>query len=245
MQNDVRINAKGLLTAVGAAIGVFLVLDLIGIAFGEMDSDRDTTFTTILVIGGYILSSVAFTDVHESKKATHYLTLPGSTLEKYVGRVLLTTVGWTLAAIALYMVTTLLSAGIGMVIFGRAGEIFLPVTPLTWEAIGSYIVTQSIFVFGAVYFKKHHFVKTVLAAVVIAIAFAFFSMVAMRIAFVGEFSGLIPTSAEMERLFGNVTTLAMRRFARTLEIIGRTVYWSVLPLYFWILGYRRMRETEV
>lgn len=245
MRNDVRINLRGLLTAIGAVVGAFLVFDLIGLAFGQVPEGRDGTFAVILVIGGYIITSTSFADLHDAKKATHYLTLPGSTIEKYLGRLVLTTVGWSIATIVFYMTATALSAAIGLAVFGRAGEVFLPVTRTSWEAIGSYIVTQSVFFFGAVYFKKHHFLKTVLSTVVIAFVFALVAMVVMRIVFIGEFAGLLPTEAELERVFGDTVTLAVRRFAEVMEVIGKIVYWAVVPLYFWILGYRRMRETEV
>lgn len=245
VRNDIRTNLRSLLTGIAAAAGVLLVLDILILTFGGDVSGRDETFGAILGIGGYILTSLAFLDLHDAKRASHYLTLPGSTLEKYVSRLLLTTVGWTLLAMAFFTLTTLVSAGISMVIFRDAGEIFLPVTRRTWNSVGTYIVTQSIFLFGAVYFKKNHLLKTILAAVLFAFGFSLVSLLTARLAFIGEFAGILPTEAELNRLFGDVSNDANLRFAESLATIGRVVYWSVMPLYFWILGYRRMRETEV
>lgn len=245
IRNDVRANLRSLLTGIAAAAGVLVVIDILSLTFGAELSGRDATFGAILAIGGYIVTSLSFLDLHDAKRASHYLTLPGSTLEKYVSRLLLTTAGWTLLAMVFYMVTTVVSAGIGMVIFRHAGDVFLPITRLTWNSVGTYAVTQSIFFFGAVYFKKNHLLKTILAAVLVAFGFALAFLLTARLAFIGEFVGILPTEAELNRIFGEVPNAANLRFARSMETIGKVVYWSVMPLFFWILGYRRMRETEV
>ena len=245
LRNDTRSNLKSLLTGIAAAAGLLIIIDIVSLAFGTVPSGRDATFGSILAIGGVIVTSLAFLDLHDGKRATHYLTLPGSTLEKYLSRLLLTTIGWTVLVMAFYMATTLVSAGLSMVIFRDAGEIFLPVTRLTWDSVGNYLAVQSVFFFGAVYFKKNHLLKTILASVIVAFSFAVGSVIAARIAFLGQFEGLIPTEAELTRIFQSVPEAANLRFARVMETIVQVVYRSVMPLFFWILGYRRMRETEV
>lgn len=243
MRNDVSVaRTPGIMLA--AASGATLVLYVLTAWGGGSPGFHQPVYPILLIILGYILSSFAFSEIHDARTGAYALSSPGSTMEKYVARVLLTSVGWTVAATLAYMATTALGAGIAQLIFGESHGVFVPAGRAVWELIGGYLVSQSIFVFGSIYFKKAAFLKTVLAATIISIIFGVFFIVAFRAVYWNAFAGFWPTEAEM-----NSVMEAARPFA---EWIGRAgarisdvVSWVVVPAFFWGVGYVRLRETEV
>lgn len=243
IHNDLLMTASARAVALGSALGVIFVLDVIAAGLRAEFSHRDV-FTGLLVIGGFLLTSVSFADIHDPRRATHYLTLPGSMLEKYIARLLVTTVGWTVTVLVSYIAVSALGAGISQALFGRSIGIFLPVTSDGWKAVAEYLVANSIFIFGAIYFRKATFVKVVLAATILGIAFSLYLALVTRVVFIGHFSHFVPTQAELAATFGNNANISPE-LQRIATVTGKIFSWAVVPLFFWIMGYRRLRETEV
>ena len=243
MRNDVSVaRTPGIMLA--AASGASLIIYVLTSWGGGSPAFHMTVYPIVLIVLGYILSSFAFSEVHDPRSGAYALTSPGSTLEKFVAKVLLTSVGWTIAVTLAYMATTAIGAGLSELIFGQSHGIFVPRGRLVWEMIGGYLVSQSIFVFGSIYFKKAAFLKTVLAATIIGILFAIFFIVAFRVIYWGEFAAFWPTEAEMKAVEQAARPLIEwmeGTGVRITDILG----WTVAPIFFWIAGYMRLRETEV
>lgn len=244
VKNDVVANYKNAAIGLGAASGVILLLTVLTNIGGSSSAFHVPVYTNLLLIGGYIVASIAFVDLHDDRKGLHYLTLPGSLLEKYVGRVLLTSVGWAIVSTVAYMVVTLVGAGLAEWFFGSSHGVFVPSSSWSWNLIATYLVSQSIFVFGSIYFKKAAFLKTVLAIFVAVVVYAVFLALSARLIFFDSFARFIPTQTEMDAL---QTMLAPRalRYEAVLERIGDIVGWTLVPIFFWTAGYLRLRETEV
>ena len=95
-------------------------------------------------------------------RAIAYLTLPISTLERWAVRVLISTVGYAAVALVGYFLVTLLGAGIGQLIRGQSHPVFAPSVDV-WRWILAYLLTSSLFLFGAVYFRRWNALKVILA----------------------------------------------------------------------------------
>jgi hypothetical protein len=251
MRNDVLSNGRSLLitmAAAGAVIVGLSVLTSIGYIGNPNGGDGRAfhipMYTLLLVVGGFVVTSLAFADLHDERKGMLYLSLPGSLLEKFVSKLLQTSVFWAIGATIVYFVGSLAGAGISQLAFGGSHGGYLPLSPGDLEIVWTYLLAQSIFLFGSIYFKKAAFIKTVLAVIVFAFAFAFVMVIAGRIVFASEFAHLIPTDAEMERLGQKLTDLTVE-WPRVFEIIGNVVNFAVVPVFFWIAGFIRLRETEV
>lgn len=247
MRHDLAVNLKSTLTGFGAVAGVTVALFLISAATGSDGSGEfhASLFANILVIGGFVVSSVAFSDLNDPKNGIHYLMLPGSTLEKYLAKLLLTSVGWTLAVILLYMVATALGAAIASLAFAQHPGVFVPVGRTTWNTIASYLVAQSIFLFGSVYFRKVAFLKVVLGSVAVAFSLGLVYLLAARIIFAEGFVGVLSVEAEQWQEMITITAPNAPAFFRTLGVIGDVFTWAVTPIFFWVVGFMRLRETEV
>jgi hypothetical protein len=230
-----------MLAATAGTVFVLYVLTCIGGASPEF---HEPVYTISLVVLGYILSSFAFAEVHDARTGAYALTSPGSLLEKYVSRILLTSVGWAIAITVVYIATTAAAAGVAQLLFGRSHGVFLLNQGWMWKLIAAYIVSQGVFVLGSIYFRKAAFLKTVLAATLIAILFGIFFMIAWRVVYWGAFAAFCPTEEEMTALM-NINTPAAGRLVDVLKRIGDVLRWTLLPVFTWIVGYLRLRETEV
>jgi uncharacterized membrane protein HdeD (DUF308 family) len=239
--------------------GVLLVVSLLICIFGDGSAARasfpqgvqghDVVFGLLLVLGGALITSRAFSEVHDRSRNHEWFMLPASTLEKFLNRLVLTSVGYSIIVIVGYFAATAITAGITLAVTGNHLGIFNPLDREVWQAVANYWLAQSIFLFGAAYFRKTHFVKTVLSVIVLAISLGIFTAIVLRIVFTGYFDGLEPT-AELARLFENFDDRFIwfgwgERLARTLSVIANIIRWGVIGPLFWTLTYFRLRETEV
>jgi len=244
MRHDIQINKKSLISAFGAiagvAVGVFLITSLTS---DTQTGFHESLFVNILMVGGFVTSSVAFGELHDKPKGLHYLMLPGSTFEKYIAKLLLTSIGWAVAATATYIVATIVGSLI-VSPFGLSNPgIFLPVGRELWQAIGSYLVIQSIFLFGSIYFKKAAFFKTVVNLVLAAFVLGFFYAMTARVVFNEAFVGFGTVEGPIAEIFAPGP--GFEPLVRSLQVVGDIFLWAVTPIFFWIVGYMRLRETEV
>ena len=230
-----------MLAAAAGTVFVLYVLTSIGAGSPQFHM---VAYPIAMALLGCILSSFAFSEIHDPRTGAYALTSPGSILEKYVSRILLTSIGWAIAVSLVYMITTALAAGASELLFGHSHGVFLLNEAWMWEGIASYVVSQGVFVVGSIYFKKAAFLKTVLAGTLIAIIFGIFFVIAWRVVYWGAFSRLIPTETEFNAVM-NVDTPGVHRLAEIAERIGDIAKWTAVPIFTWVVGYMRLRESEV
>ena len=189
-------------------------------------------FPLVLAVGGFLFTSTLFADLHDKPRAHAYLTLPISTLERWAVRFLISTVGYAVAALVGYFLVTLLGAGVSQLIWGRSHGIFAPSADV-WRTVLAYLVTSSLFLFGAVYFRRWHAFKVILA--VAGLWFALLLLAAgLAWLLLAEFPGHV-----------DLDTLVPPRIAETIVLGAKIVFWAVMGPLFWFLTYRRLSEAEV
>ncbi|MFW5683863.1 MAG: hypothetical protein ACOC1I_03345 [Spirochaetota bacterium] len=245
MRHDLVTQRKSLTSTALAIAGISFGLFLIASATGGGELLHVQLYRNILLVGGFIASSVAFSELLDGKTATHYMMLPGSTLEKYLAKLLLTSLGWVAASIVVYMAATTLGTLVAGLFFAENPGVFLPVGRDVWNAVAVYLVTQQIFLFGSIYFRKVAFFKTVAGIVGVAIALGIVYLIVARVLFAPLFIGLFETGdveAYLEQSGFDQT--AAQSFINTLGRVGDVFYWVVSPIFFWIMGVLRLRETE-
>ncbi len=249
MRHDIVTQSKSVLTGFGALAGVVIALFLIASATGGGNDFHTSLFINILVIGGFVVSSTAFSELNDPKTGIHYLMLPGSSLEKYVAKLLLTSIGWTVSVVVLYILATVVGTLLGGLFFATTPGVFLPSSRTIWVSIAGYLVSQSIFLFGSIYFRKVAFLKTALSAIVVAFSLGIVFVLATRIVFAPVFTGffeLAPQYSGSNPMVAlNLDTSRGQALVRGLEAAGDVLTWIVAPVFFWVAGVLRLRETEV
>jgi hypothetical protein len=191
-----------------------------------------------------VVSSLSFSDIHDERKGMFYLSLPGSTLEKFVSRLVQTSIVWSLVVCVVYFVASLIGAGISELLFGGSHGGYFPFSASDWKTVADYLVAQSVFLFGSIYFRKAAFIKTVLAGMILALAYGLYLMIVGRIVFTSEFAAFLPTDNEMNALIETIGE-NIHRWDSWVRIVDPIVTYAVIPIFFWVAGFFRLRESEV
>ncbi len=210
---------------------------------------HQAVFRQLLYIGGLIVTSRAFREVHDKARNHDWFMLPASTAEKFVARLLLTSVGYASAVLVGYFLATVLAAGIAGVLTGSSPGIFNPLDREALRAVHNYWIMQSIFLFGAAYFRKLHFIKTILSLVVFFIALSWVAAAVFRIVFTGYFDGMMPQASLLELLrnAGKDTPWheSLAATSGIVRVVVGVIYQALLAPFFWIATCVRLHETEV
>lgn len=236
-------SSASLIIILGVSVGVAALVNITTIPAAGRFSIHDIFYPTIvLMIGGLVFSSLTFTRVHGPGNDLRYVTLPASNLEKLASKILLTSVFYVVASLVVYFIATALMSGISLLIFRRAHALFNPFTLFQLWMIGIYIVVQSIFVFGSIFFKRMALAKTILTLMGIGLAFSIiagiiFTLVNIDILVTGDFWGYRPYVWNGD--------LSPSVIIDLLKTVPGVIFWGLTAPFFWIVSYFRLKEKEV
>lgn len=218
--NELRLYSKTILI-VAATVAVFLTLLPFEASAGT------STYFVILYVGGFIITSFAFNDLHDRRKAHLFLMLPCTNLEKFLSKWLLTTLGYAMGLLLLCCIFSLLSMVINFLLLKSVVPFFDILQSGLWIGIGKYIILQSIVLLGAIIFKKYVLIKTALFIGCLLLLISIFSIMAAWV-FCHDcvFSGL---SSVMQMIFKG----------------GHFLFWIVLAPFCWYITYLRLTESEL
>jgi hypothetical protein len=250
------------LIVAAAVFGVFLVIYLLSVfalsrggnvtvQFG-LDAHRSDLhlglFGNLLFLGGFIITGRAFREVHSRIRNHDWLMLPASTLEKFGERWFVTSIGYAVAALAGYSLFSVVAAGVAIVLLNSSYALFNPLSRTAVLLCLNYVVAQSLFLLGAVYFRKNHFVKTVLVLIGSAMVLAVFASIVFRIVYRDYFEGMVPNAVLteiIEKIEQSARSRSLERTAANFEKAARWIYWALFAPIFLTIGFFRLRETEV
>lgn len=225
-----------------------------GLSIMRMRGDyplHESLYPVLLFFGGLIVTSLAFGEAHNKNKNHGWLMLPASNLEKLTARLLMTSLGYAAGSLAFYFFFSLIAAGVSSLFIGVNFPVFNPFNREILLNVAHYLVTHSIYLLGAIYFRKYHFLKTTLSFIGFGIAFAMLLAIFVRLVFWEYFTGFLP-SEKLITLIDSVDNwdlvaerLNVEKAGRVFEIAGNVLYWAILAPVCWTIAYLRLRETEV
>ena len=231
LRADLHQQSRAVLIGACAGAAVILIANVFSPETGGPDVHA-TFFPLALVAGGLLFTSTLFAELPDKPRAHAYLTLPISTLERWAVRMLLSTVGYAAVALVGYFLVTLLGAGISQLIRGQAQPVFAPSVD-DWRAVLAYLVTSSLFLFGAIYFRRWNALKVILS---LAGLFLGLALIAAGVAWLlfSEFSGNFDPMLERAP-----------HVVEAIEAGAKIFFWGILGPLFWFLTWLRLSETEV
>lgn len=125
-------------------------------------------FTTTFFVAGILITSMMFLDFSDKRKAIAELTLPVSTLERFLVLWFYSFIVYQITMVVCFYLVDLIAVHIGNQLMSsgnRQGknEILGLVTPSgsVFKVFLTYGFLHSISFFGAVYFRKLHLIKTI------------------------------------------------------------------------------------
>jgi hypothetical protein len=253
LRRDFAHGYRAVLTAMAAVGGILIVLSFLSM-LGRAGQEFYTPFYVgLLFLGGFLFSSGAFKEMHQQGSGPFYLTLPGTTLEKLLSKLLVTSAGYA-AAILLFMTgASALSELLNRAVFAAGHTWFNPFSAANLKSAAVYLVFQSLFLLGSVWFRKVVFLKILLAENIVVIGLAIIAAITFRLVFWGLFSGghLRPEVLQMfSQGFGNVVVNgrvaeAFNHGSQVFLTILRVLFWGAFAPFCWVAAYFRLRETEV
>lgn len=184
------------------------------------------------MLGGLVLTSMIFNEIHSPTKAFQFLTLPSTNLEKLAAAWFTGTVIYTVITMASIFVLSVLIETIKGINTGVWSPflVFNPFTSEVGETVLLFFFYQSIFLLGAIYFQKNNFLKTLLVIIVVSLGFFFFLSIAM----------LIFGLAQNEEFFINIQLDAQNWFVYLQYTIGI----GLTLLFIWF-SYLQLKNKQV
>jgi len=201
----------------------------------------DNNFPGFLFLGGFILTSVFFSQDMFNRIGQHnWLMLPASSEEKFLSKALITAVGYPIALTALFFISSVIIESMTTIFFKDAFILFNPLSVEVGKMLLHYLVVQSIFLLGATFFRKAHFVKTVLALGVIGFAASLIGAFFLRIVFAPYFTGFFqPMNIHLSMNLDNG-----EEYLKGFLTFMKVAYWALLAPFCWFVAYLRVREVQ-
>lgn len=235
-------NTNGFLIGFGAVIGILVFIISLTLIFGHVTLTSGAFFGSVmptLFIMGYIATSTIYNELRTPQRGYLFLMLPASTFEKLLVPWLISSLIYILASIAAMLVINLLLICVSFLFGTNPVEVFNPFVLSQLKLYAIYLVTQPVFILGAIYFKRFHFLKTILTIFVFTFIVSMFTVFVVNLAVFHGFHGSINISN------GELPDNIQNFFSHKFVPIVKTIYWYVLPPFFLIVSYLRLQEREV
>lgn len=117
---------------------------------------------TLFTWAGYGLTSTMFEEINSAEFATQYFTLPASSFEKLTSALALSYISYSILGLfALHFISLIL---------GIDSNFIFKIE--TFNNLLIYTIFQSVFLFGAAYFKTNNFLSTVVSILAFMIVFS-------------------------------------------------------------------------
>jgi hypothetical protein len=250
MKRDVLTHYRTVLVSFLAVGGFALFASTVSMFNRSQGNFHLIFYLLTLFVSGFIFTSRVFREIYTPVKSYTYVTLPGSQLEKYVERWFLSSIGYVLGTFAAYYVIVLASAGLNQLIFGYSHGFLNPAQKPFLIGASVFLVLQSLFFAGAVYFKKHPLIKTLLMVALAAFVLMVIALVAARMIIPDYFEIQARTGAgissprELATLLG-LTEEGLETLGRSLWLALRIIFWAILAPACWVLSFLKFRKIEV
>ncbi|MEP0365673.1 MAG: hypothetical protein ABJN36_09325 [Cyclobacteriaceae bacterium] len=199
--------------------------------------DPEESYAFTLIVGGFVITSLAFSELSSKLKRYNFLMLPVSALERFLCMWILTTIGWILFYTLVYTVFSLVANPIGHMIYNKVQ--FLDFNPLGSFALTTmkyYVVSQGIFLVGAAHFKGYVFPKTLFVLILFAVVCGAIIYFGLRDQFLCDHYCNVSTG-ECELVETAETHVIW-------EIIQGAFWWALAPLS-WLTTYLGLKGQEV
>ena len=215
---------------IGASISFGLVLIIyLGMVSLAPEAFKQNGVFNVMTIGitiftytGYALSSTMFYELNSAGSATMYFTLPTSSFEKLLSALFLSYFCYSLVGLVILYILS--------IVLGVTDNIFLSVKTL--NSLLLYTFFQSVFLFGAAYFKSNNFLSTVVGIMAVAI------IISLSVLFL-DYIGLWRDGWSLSTLFdiseSDKAAILIKNLVQTIVTTG---------FFIW-MAFRRLKNRQI
>ncbi len=202
-----------------------------------------------LITSGCILASLSFTEMDKAYGKQFYLLLPASHFEKFLSKWLITAICYFVVFTLSYFVFSFIGKLLGQTFFDfdiGQPNIF---TEQNILFIQVFFALQTMYLLGAVYFRKHAIFKTMLSSFLVTIGSILIGGLIFRIVMFDLFDGMYQFSPTME-INGKMTPVQPSGdFQKFMRLNGENIvrFWGlyIIPAVLLVVGYFKLKETEL
>jgi hypothetical protein len=217
-------------------------------------SDLFPFYLTGLYVAGLIFTSLSFNELGNKSKGIDYLLLPASHLEKFLTTLLITTIGFLLVYHVAFFLAAKVLDGIISIRTGTHMENDLPHTlkdDWYWNCY-IWVVAQSVFFLGAVYFHKYSLIKTAFVFIVFVLFLYLVNAVFVQLFFykaINDWRAHVPfVGVDISVQPGNGPMRYYHKFLMIPEgmsdVLIFTAKYLIAPI-LWTIAYFRLRDKEI
>ncbi|HCX23804.1 MAG: hypothetical protein CMB80_34290 [Flammeovirgaceae bacterium] len=228
---------KGIAMVFIITFGVLFFVGFILSLFVERPAEYDHTdsYVGALLIGGFIVSSLAFSGIDRQLKRIGFLMLPVSALERLVCAWLLTCIGWVLAYSIGFVVYVMIANPVGQVFFPDTSfKSFDVMGSAAMMAIKAYVVLQGLFLVGAAHFRGYVFPKTMVVLIGILTIVGFVIFFVLKDEFTSEHYCTVTGECELVDAFA----------VHPVYYVAKWLFWLVLAPLAWLLTYFGLKDQD-
>ncbi len=247
-RNDLFLNRSYVLISLAVVGGILFLFSTVDI-IRQSNQDPDfylRFYSVMLSISGFLMTRKIFKDLHDDVKGVAWLTLPASLFEKIASRVALSTIVWAAIIVLSFFLISLISEGVNLLLIGRCHSLFSPFDKDVFLRTVVYFILVSIYHLGLVYFKRHAVFKTFLSLFIYFLFLCLTAYITAKIFFGGLFTDVLYMSDPVRNIplyiAENDNLVRIWSLTKWTVKIG---FWYVLAPLCWIIGYFRLRETEI
>ena len=219
---------------------------------------QEVTFLFSLLLIGPFFASQFFSELGSKTKATSYLMVPASNLEKLLCGILYVTVLFLILFIVAFYFVDFIAVLIanafhpsyngvttvnGVQVSAQAANIFKvgkPSDNIAFYFLTTFFAVQSVALLGSVYFQKYSYIKTVISLTLILLisAFLVFEVMGSILPSPAFFSGVEYRIFDGEKMKIIELPQWSQKLVEYLMFFGFTIV-------FWVATYFRLKEKEV
>lgn len=230
---------------------LFLVLFINGLtwAYRRELGFHEFGYPFFLIISGCILTSLSFSEMDKAYGKQFYLLLPASHFEKFLSKWLITAIGYFIVFTLSYVLFSLVANFLGQSFFGFDMGAFDLFSVDNRLFIQLFFALQTVYLLGAVYFRKYAIFKTMLSTFLVTICSIAIGFLLFRVVMFDLFDGLYQFSPTLE-INGKMTPVEPSGdFQKFMRLNGENYVrlWGLylIPAVLLVVGYFKLKETEL
>ena len=263
IRHELTIQYRNILIASGAVAGSMMLLGLLSWLGGVSPINLWDGYQLAMLVIGVLISSGQFGELRSPGHRIAYLLRPSTVWEKVGAKIAVSTLFVWLAVTVSFVLTSLFSALLYMIVAGGAGagKAFVAAFAggdwmrMSLVTLRVYLPLNAVFLFGSVYFRKHPVGRTLLSLVGWIASYVVIGAVAVRLIFGRYIEGSYPGAGSARALgfhFGPGESFSVSSemwhqiapFYLQRPDIMEPIVTTAVVLGFWLLAVLRLRETE-
>ena len=235
-------NYRAYLMSFGVLIGILFLVMIYASAENKFilsEEARKMFFTIFIFLGGAIFTTGIFSNLSDKRKSIAFLMLPASNFEKFLVAWLYSFVVFQLVYVAGFYLVDLVVMSLGKRPTGGSTVMDFGADFHYHTLLLAFAWVHSMAFFGAIFFRKLHFIKTAFSVFVLILLVVILNKLSI--------DWMMGASVETGEPFGSLTIYEGKKsyFLERSEMIWVVPYLTAsIALLLWVGAYFKLKETE-